>query len=498
MKLYASKLALFFLGLLITLGLCCTEKDQDAANTADKPVRQERIEAKQEETEPNAVAKIGDYTITKEELEKKLMMELLPGYGEYGKEAEPVDAKTVLLKMIAEKAAVIDAREQNYPEDETIQASLKRFKERKLVKLLLANRLADKITVTDSEIDEKIKANPKLNRARAKQIVERAKANRLINQYYSELYEKFHVQKLSANFLKAAQIHRRLLLYPKKPRRMRFIRISQAKDELTPEEKNIVLATYDNGKVTLKDWFDALFEMGPPSRPKDLHTPQGVERLLDRALRIPIFVSEAKLLGLDKNENLLKEAKEYEDSMLLNKARNEKVKDIKGPITEEQIVAYFNKNKEVFGTEKTVKIDQIWCQDLKTAQKAKAELDAGKDFESVRQEYSLGEKGGSYDTHPGSEGIFFKDLWKGKPNEIVGPVKGFYDDEVKWRIVKILEKKAGEVKEYSSGMNNSIEMKILDERRDEAQEKYRKELLEKYSYEIYDERIRDIDPLNIP
>ena len=491
MKLYASKLALFFLGLLITLGLCCAEKDQEADKSA-------AVETKQEEAEPNAVAKIGDYTITKEELEKELMMELLPDYGGYGKEAGPVDAKTVLLKMIAEKAAVIDAREQNYPEDETIQAPLKRFKERELVKLLLANRLADKITVTDSEIDEKIKANPKLNRARAKQIVERAKANRLINQYYSELYEKFHVQKLSANFLKAAQIHRRLLLYPKEPRRMRFVRVSQAQNELTPEEKTLVLAAYDKGQVTLKNWFEALFEMSPPSRPKDLNTPKGVERLLERALMKSIFVSEAELLGFDKNEDLLKEIKKREDMSLLNKAMSEKTKDIKGPITEEQIVAYYNKNKEVFGTEKTVKIDQIWCQDLKTAQKAKAELDSGKDFESVRQEYSFGEKGEPYDTYPGSEGIFFKDLWKGKPNEIVGPVKGFYGDEVKWRIVKILEKKPGEVKEYSSDMNNSIEMKILDERRDEAREKYRKELLKKYSYEIYDERIRDIDPLNIP
>jgi len=279
---------------------------------------------------------------------------------------------------------------------------------------------------------------------------------------------------------------------------MRFVRVSQVQNELTPEEKNIVLATYDNGKVTLKDWFDALFEMSPPSRPKDLNTPKGVERLLERALMKSIFVSEAELLGFDKNEDLLKEIKKQEDMSLLNKAMSEKTKDIKGPITEEQIVAYFNKNKEVFGTEKTVKIDQIWCQDLKTAQKAKAELDTGKDFESVRQEYSLGEKGRPYDTYPGSEGIFFKDLWKGKPNEIVGPVKGFYGDGVKWRIVKILEKKPGEVKEYSSDMNKSIEMKILDERRDEAQEKYRKELLKKYSYEIYDERIRDIDPLDIP
>ncbi|GAG11088.1 unnamed protein product, partial [marine sediment metagenome] len=165
----------------------------------------------------------------------------------------------------------------------------------------------------------------------------------------------------------------------------------------------------------------------------------GVERLLDRASRTPILVSEAKLLGLDKDENLIKQVKEYEDSILLNKTRSEKNKDIKGPIAEEQIVAYFNKNKETFGTQKTLRIDQIWCQDLKTARKAKAELDNGRDFELVRQTYSFEKKRDPFDTNPGSEGMFFKDLWKGDPNEVVGPVKGFFhSDGVKWRIVKIL------------------------------------------------------------
>jgi hypothetical protein len=94
--------------------------------------------------------------------------------------------------------------------------------------------------------------------------------------------------------------------------------------------------------------------------------------------------------------------------------------------------------------------------------------------------------------------MFFKDLWNGNPNEAVGPVKGFYRDEIKWRIVKILEKKPGTVTKYSVDMKQNIEMKMLDEQRITIMEEYRKELLKKYSYEIYDEKIRDIDPLDIP
>jgi len=94
--------------------------------------------------------------------------------------------------------------------------------------------------------------------------------------------------------------------------------------------------------------------------------------------------------------------------------------------------------------------------------------------------------------------MFFKDLWKGEPNEIVGPVKGFQRRGVKWRPIKILEKKPGEVIEYSSNMQTRVKRRMHRELRKEALEKYKEELLEKYSYEIYADRIKDIDPLNIP
>jgi hypothetical protein len=491
MKLFTCKLALVFLGLIIILSLCCTEKGREAAKTHDKGTTQK-------DTEPNVVGKIGDYTITKGELEKRLMREIQPNPYEYGISTEIPDAKSVLMKMIAEKAMVIEARKQNLQEDETMQAVLKQYREKRLANLLLGNHLQGKINITDSEIDEKMKSDPKLDRVRAKAMLAREKGGELVGQFYNELYKKLHVQKQSDNFYKTAQIHQRLLLNPKEPRKAVFIRISQVKNELTPEEKNIVLATYDNGKITLKDWFDALCELSPPSRPRNLHTPQGVELLLERALRMPIFVAEAKSYGFDKDENLLKQVRDYEDNMLLNKARREQIKDIKGPIPDEQIVDYFNKNKKLFGTQDTLKIDQFWCQDIKTAQKAKAELDNGKDFEEVKQSYSLVKKTFPFDTSSSNERIFFKELWDGDPNEVVGPIKGFHSEGIKWRIVKILEKKPATVTEYSADNKRRIESKMLDQQRDTTLKKYRKDLLEKYSYEIYADKIRDIDPLDIP
>ncbi len=47
-------------------------------------------------------------------------------------------------------------------------------------------------------------------------------------------------------------------------------------------------------------------------------------------------------------------------------------------------------------------------------------------------------------------------------------------------------------------MKNSVKGKIVAEQRNTLLDKYGKELLGKYPHEIYADRIKDIDPLDIP
>ena len=492
-KLLSSRLALFLLGLLIIL-LAVLCYFWPATQPGIKVTVDPNVIA-----DPNAVAVIGDYIITKQELEKRLMDELYPdSYDSYNEQDYITDAQAVLMKMVADKAMIIEARKLDHTNDEMIRKSVKQFREDWLVNLLFEKHLRGKLTVTDSQIQQRLKADPKLDRAGAEAMLKNTKANSLLDQYYSRIYEKFHVKKLSNNFPKAAKIHQRLLYQPKKPRKAAFIRTYQVKEELTSEEKDIVLVEYDYGKITLKDWFDTLcYFFSPPSRPRDLNTPKGVEQFLERVLRMPLFVSEAKLQGFDNDKTLLKKVRDYEDGRLLSNVQSGKYKEVKEP-TKEQIIAYFNKNKKAFRTDRKLKIDLIWCQDLKTARKVKAELDGGKDFESVKQKYSLEKKIKPYDTYPGGEGLFWKDLWKADPNEITGPLKGFYRSGVKWRIVKILEKNPGELKDYSSNMEQRVKEEMLTEQRKNLLDEYGKELLKKYPYKVYAEKIKDIDPLDIP
>ncbi|MBC8218345.1 MAG: peptidyl-prolyl cis-trans isomerase [Planctomycetes bacterium] len=444
------------------------------------------------------VAKIGSYTITREELEKQFMMELRPqDYDSYYEQAEPVTVKGTLEEMVAEKAMVIEARKQGGLDDERNRGLAKRFRDKKLANLLAMTYLQDKVTASDSEIAQKMKADPKLDKVQAKAAIERDKARSLWDQYYLQIYKRLNVKKLTENYPTVGQAHHRLLYRPKQARSVGFIRNSQVKEELTPQEKKTVLATYDKGQITLGDWFVALCDIVPPRRPRNMKDTKVVEQLLTSALQMPLLVVEAESLGLDKNEELLKQVRDYEDRMLLGSAKLAQYKDAKEPTAEEK-TAYFNKNQEKFAASESLKIDLIWCDDLAKAKKAKAELDEGKDFEKVKQEHSLEKQLKPFTTRPGSEGLFWKDLEAGDPNETVGPVKGFYRQGVKWRIVKILEKKPGTPKEYAANMDPQIKDKIMTEQRDALLAKYSKELLRKYTYQFYLDRIKDIDPLVIP
>lgn len=480
-----------------------------------KPVKIEpvAVEAKPKEqpvvvklVEPSTVVgKIRDHVITRAELEKQVIKEIRANPDEYVKEDGSVDVKAILLKMIAEKGFIVDAGEQGVLEDPYLKSNLKYFRDSMLANLLLKTELQPRIKIAESEIDAKMKSDPKLTRASAKAVLERQKAARLVEQFYQDLYKKLDVQKLSGNFGRASGIYHRLLYAPKEKQRIRFVKKAQIWEDLALEERNLVLATFENGQVTLEDWLYALVRPAPNKRPRDLHTTEGIEKFLDRAMRMHVFIAEAKLRGLDKDKDYQKQVRDKEETDIFRKARSAKLEEVK-KVTEDEIKPYFDQHKEKFKNPDTINIDQIWCRDLKTAQKVKEELSSGKDFESAKQEYSLAKQEKASSTHARKEGMFFDELWKGEPNEIVGPVRGFYLNRqtrpvellIRWRIVKILEKKPGQAREYAAGMEREVKGWIHYERREEVLAKYRKELLKKYSYEIYPERFKDINPLNIP
>lgn len=441
------------------------------------------------------VARIGDYEITKDDLVRRLLQEIRPQSEEYAGPWKPVSVEAVTLTLVAEKAMSMEGRSTGALNDPIIQSFIERQKREKLAAKVIMDYIRKNLTVSDAEVDEQMKAKPELTRDQAGALAQRTKGMAMLQAYYKELLGKFQLKPVKENFAKAVEVHQRLLLKPAKPRNESWILNSQARDEVTAEEKAIVLATYDGGQVTLKDWLGTLCDIVPPGRPKDLGTPEGVERLLDRTLRPTMLVAEAKARGFDKDPEYLREMRELEDMQVLYKVQGDRTKDVPEP-NDAQIAAFYEKNKEWLSNGPSVKIDPIWFQDLATAQKARGELDGGKSFAAVKEAYSPKEKVDPYATWRGSEGPFWDDLWKSEPNQVVGPVKGFGRDGLAWRIVRILEKTPAKERPLSE-VHDTIKWTILGERRRALLDRYGKELRDKYKFELYADRIQGLDPLDV-
>jgi hypothetical protein len=444
------------------------------------------------------VARIGEYAITRGELEERLVREIQPHEEDYIEEDKPVTAEATLRTMIAEKAMSMEGRKLGYLKDEMIHSSIEELRQRWLAGAVLENYVHEHVSGEASEVDRMVKEKPSLSREQATSLVQQAAASKLLESFYKGLTEKFHLKKVESNLAQAAQIHQRLLRRPVEPRGPGefWIKNSQVKNELSDKEKNLVLATYEGGQFTLKDWFQVLCNIAPPRRPDDLSTPAGVERLLDRALRAPILVAEAQSRGFDKDEKLRAEIRQLEDQRLLDKVQEEKMKSVAEPAAE-QVRAYFEKNKEKFAQPATLKIDPIWCESLETARKLKASVGSEGSFETLKKTYSLRKDESPYRVSAAGEGPFWADLWKGEPNQTLGPMRGFWGSGVKWRIVRVLEKTPAKVQPYSEPMATRVKWAMMGEQRRRILEDYCKVLLEQYPHEIFRDTIKNMDPLEI-
>ncbi|MCL5279981.1 MAG: peptidylprolyl isomerase [Planctomycetes bacterium] len=447
---------------------------------------------------PNVVAKIGDSVITRAELEERLVREIRPHEEEFPTEAKPVTAAATLQVLLAEKAMSLEGRKLGYLKDDAIHQRVQELEQSRLAMMVQESLFPGPPAVEAGEVDRLLKERPGLKREQATLFAQRAAVLKIFTEFYGKLTGKFHLQKARDNFATAAQIHQRLLLKPVEKRGPGeyWIKNSQVRNELSEKEKSLVLATYEGGQFTLKDWFQAICNMAPPRRPSDTRTPAGVERLLDSALRLPILVAEAKTRGYDKDPKLRAEIRQREDQELLYKVQEEKLKGAKEP-TAEQIKAYFEKNRERFGQAAKLKISQIWCENPQVAQEIKAALDKGENFEVLRKARSLQKDEEPHNVSAIGEGLFWADLWKADPNQTIGPIRGFYGSGVKWRIVRVLEKTPAQAQPYSEQLANSVKWTMISEQRQRLLEDYQKELLAQYPHEVCADRIKGMDPLEI-
>jgi peptidyl-prolyl cis-trans isomerase C len=521
MKKTIEKTVLILTALSILFCCSCETVDQAAANTqavntsertihketaaapevavSDEPaaiVGQANVPELKQKSPKDVVAQIGDYRITRKELDKMILSESFQWSIAGEDEVVTVDAKDVLLRIMTEKALLLQARDNKQLDNPYLKFQVGRYRNEILTETLMNRYLEENLVATDAEIDQKLKSNPELTRKNARNMILRKKKPQVVEKYYTDLLDKIKVKKVKENYALAVKANYKMLTEAMSQKPVKtWIQVRQVV-ELPQEVKDTTLVTHDLGVVTIEDLFAGICELSPPSRPENLNSYKAFNEILDNIMRMYIFAAQAVHEGIDKEDSFIRKVRDREDLLLLNSIKPELYKLAKVP-TEDEVKAYFEKHKDRFLIPRSVRIDNIWCNSRETAVKAKQELDAGGDFEQVKQQYTIDKRLRASYVNPKSENIFFNDIWAVEPNDIIGPIKGFHRNDLKWRVVKVLEKNNAKPAEFSNDIVKSVKDVIRTERFKAVLDKRRQELFLKFPYKIDYDVLKTVDPLGI-
>ncbi|NQV34503.1 MAG: peptidyl-prolyl cis-trans isomerase [Phycisphaeraceae bacterium] len=485
------KLSVHFL-MIVTL--IWTGGFADARSTQVESPGSETLESLPDDT---PIAQVAGQVITGAELRERFIREIGPSREALFPGKQAVTLEYVAELLVREKAMALDARAQGLLNDPDISWSLERTRRGLLINHFVEKVMRPAVTVTDAQIDAQLKKSPKITREQATQFAQNNVIRSNIPKLIKELNSTLHVQKPRDNMTVAAALYDKLLRRPEMTRvkNMPWILKEQMLKELTPEQASLKLATFDGGAITLLDLMKIVHGMVPVKRPKNLVTAKGIETVVDGSLGGALIEAHIKSLGLDKDLAVAQQISQREDQRLLALMVSRKAKSIAQP-TEDDIQARFDEIKDQLMPDQQVKLQTIWCKDRQSAAQAKRALDQGRVFDELFKEMGQdAQKSTPTQTTASSETIFWRQLWSAEPNQVVGPIQGFSRNDLKWRVVKILEKKEGKPVTPESRGPDGIHSEIYQQRKEAALKPYQDELLRKYDHKVFKSRLAAFNPV---
>ncbi len=260
--------------------------------------------------------------------------------------------------------------------------------------------------------------------------------------------------------------------------------------KVTPEDKELILATYDRGELKVSQFLEEFNKIPFPRRPR-ITDPQTFDVWVYQLFVPTLLHQEAIKRGLDKSEEY-KEALEdlKEQKFAENMKYGVLFKEIDA--SDEEIKEYYEKNKEMFVQDAEVHVREIMVRTKAEAEELLAQIKAGADFSKLAGQRTVREhvkaRGGDlgYIKRTRYPEIFDYAM-KMKKGKVGGPVS-IQDFKYKkgWSIIELLDKKGGRQKgldEVRVMVKNTIKgekkMKIFDE--------FLSEMKKKLNVEIYED-----------
>jgi len=258
--------------------------------------------------------------------------------------------------------------------------------------------------------------------------------------------------------------------------------------QLDRHEKELVLATWDNGQITLGQYLTEIQQIPMQNRP-NLDDLAALQEFIFQMKVMDLLTAEARRKGLEDDPDYKRKLNRFKELTMADVMQNDSIQ-ILNPPTEEEIRQYYDDHLDEFVKPSEVHVFEILVSSEDTASKYIKEIKSLQKFKEVA--FRLTERPGKrvkkgdlgYIQRSYYPSIF--DLAFDSPvGSIVGPVK--YGSQ--FSIVYVADKRAEEMKDFLA-VKPQIDAKLRNERKRESFEQWVENKKQEADIRLYENNIR--------
>lgn len=260
----------------------------------------------------------------------------------------------------------------------------------------------------------------------------------------------------------------------------------QAQQE--PDKGGEVLAMVGEEKIT-RTMLDHIIQTIPEGRRVRFLTPDGRKKILDEVISFTLFAKAAKKEDLHE-EPAIKTRLEYAQTEYLAREFFRRKLEQADPITEEELLTYYEQHKEEFQPQEEIKASHILTSTESEANKVLEQLKSGEDFAELAEKNSIdptAKRKGVLERPDGSEwlpeGTFEKSfehiLFNLPTGQYGGPVKTQFG----WHVLYVRDKRTPPPMSFPR-VRRIIKERLLEQRNRELNEKLTEKLKEEFPVQM--------------
>lgn len=226
-----------------------------------------------------------------------------------------------------------------------------------------------------------------------------------------------------------------------------------------------VIAKVNGREITQTD-MEVLLSGLQPQVAAQFYSPEGQERLLEELINQELLYTDAVNSNYEAEEEFIKEMEQVKANVLKQYALRKLLNEAK--VSDEEIEAHYNENKEQFVQPEMAKASHILVETEEKAKELLAKIKEGASFEEMAQEHSTcpsSQAGGDLGEFPrGSMVPEFEEMtFSMTPGEVSGPVKTQFG----YHLIKLVSKTDAAPKSFEEVKNN-IAQQLLGKKQQEA------------------------------